>query len=69
MNIELPWKMPRATEHIQEQIDLIKKIEKNGYTYKTSDGIYFDTSRSVPIATENRTRAFAVLPCVYVGGI
>lgn len=31
--------------------------------------IYFDTSRSVPIATENRTRAFAVLPCVYVGGI
>jgi cysteinyl-tRNA synthetase len=45
LNIELPWKMPRATENIQEQIDLIKKIEDNGFTYKTSDGIYFDTSK------------------------
>ena len=43
LNINTPWKMPRATEHIEEQIDLIKKIEANGFTYKTSDGIYFDT--------------------------
>ncbi|MEK6757562.1 MAG: cysteine--tRNA ligase, partial [Nanoarchaeota archaeon] len=28
-----------------EQIDLIKKLEEKGYTYKTSDGIYFDTSK------------------------
>ena len=45
LNIELPWKMPKATDHIQEQIDLIKKIETNGFTYKISDGIYFDTSK------------------------
>lgn len=45
LNIEIPWKMPRATDNIQEQIDLIKEIEKNGFTYKTSDGIYFDTSK------------------------
>ena len=45
LNIELPWKMPRATDHIHEQIDLIKKIEANGFTYQTSDGIYFDTSK------------------------
>jgi len=45
LNIKLPWKMPRATEHIQEQIELIKKIEEKGFTYKTSDGIYFDTSK------------------------
>jgi len=45
LNIEVPWKMPRATDHIQEQIDLIKKIEANGFTYKTSDGIYFDTAK------------------------
>ena len=45
LNIELPWKMPRATDHIVEQIELIKKIEANGFTYKTSDGIYFDTSK------------------------
>ncbi|MDD4937755.1 MAG: cysteine--tRNA ligase [Candidatus Shapirobacteria bacterium] len=45
LNIEMPWKMPRATENIQEQIDLIKKIEVDGFTYKTSDGVYFDTSK------------------------
>jgi cysteinyl-tRNA synthetase len=35
----------RATDYIQEQINLIKKLEDKGYTYKTSDGIYFDTSK------------------------
>ena len=45
LNIDEPTEMPRATENIQEQIDLIKKIEANGFTYKTSDGIYFDTAK------------------------
>lgn len=36
---------PRATDHIQEQIDLVKKLEEEGYTYRISDGIYFDTSK------------------------
>lgn len=45
LNINKPDQMPRATENIQEQIDLIKKIEANGFTYKTSDGFYFDTSK------------------------
>ncbi|MCX6713822.1 MAG: cysteine--tRNA ligase, partial [Candidatus Vogelbacteria bacterium] len=36
---------PKATEHIPEQIDLIKKLEAKGYTYQTSDGLYFDTSK------------------------
>ncbi|MDD4988943.1 MAG: cysteine--tRNA ligase [Candidatus Pacebacteria bacterium] len=46
MNIETEGTtFPRATAHIQEQIDLIKTLEKKGYTYKTSDGIYFDTSK------------------------
>ncbi len=35
----------RATEHIEEQIALIQCIEEKGFTYRTSDGIYFDTSR------------------------
>lgn len=35
----------QATDHIQEQIALILKLEQKGYTYKTSDGIYFDTSK------------------------
>jgi len=45
LNIKEPLKMPRATEHIKEQITLIKKLEKKGFTYKTSDGIYFNTSK------------------------
>lgn len=46
LNIETKGTIfPKATEHIQEQIALIKKLEGKGYTYKTSDGIYFDTSK------------------------
>lgn len=45
LNILSPTIWCRATDHIQEQIDFIKCIEANGYTYSTSDGIYFDTSR------------------------
>ncbi|MEK6858307.1 MAG: cysteine--tRNA ligase [Nanoarchaeota archaeon] len=33
----------KATEHVKEQIALITKLEKKGYTYRTSDGIYFDS--------------------------
>jgi len=36
---------PHATDHIAEQIELIKVLEKKGYTYKTDYGIYFDTSK------------------------
>jgi cysteinyl-tRNA synthetase len=39
------YQFPRATETIQEQIDLIVTLEKKGYTYTTHDGIYFDTSK------------------------
>lgn len=36
---------PKASEHIEEQIELIKILEEKGFAYKTSDGIYFDTSK------------------------
>ena len=45
MNIYEPDFWPKATENIKEQIEIIKKLEKKGFTYKTSDGIYFDTSK------------------------
>jgi cysteinyl-tRNA synthetase len=35
---------PKATENIPEQIAFIQTLDEKGYTYKTSDGIYFDTS-------------------------
>lgn len=36
---------PRATLHIKEQINLIKILEEKGFTYKTTDGIYFNTAK------------------------
>lgn len=45
LNIMEPHIWCRATDHIQEQIDLVKCIEDKGFTYRTSDGIYFDTSK------------------------
>ena len=45
LNIEEPTILCRATDHIREQIEFIADIEKNGYAYRTSDGVYFDTSK------------------------
>jgi cysteinyl-tRNA synthetase len=45
LNIHPPNIWAKATGHIKEQLALIKQLEKNGYTYRTSDGVYFDTSK------------------------
>ena len=45
LNIEPATKFVRATDHIKEQIRMIQQIEKNGFSYQTSDGVYFDTSK------------------------
>lgn len=39
-----PDVMPRATDHIPEQIALVQELEKRGHTYRAYDGIYFNTS-------------------------
>ena len=38
-------KFPKASQHIHEQIAFVKTLEEKGYTYTTSDGVYFDTSK------------------------
>jgi cysteinyl-tRNA synthetase len=35
----------RATEYVDEMIEMVKKIEENGYTYETTQAIYFDVSK------------------------
>ena len=45
LNIRKPDHVPCATDHIKEQIDMVQKLEEKGFTYKTSDGVYFDTSK------------------------
>lgn len=44
LNLEPPREFVRATGNIPEQIELVQKLEENGFTYTTSDGVYFDTS-------------------------
>lgn len=45
LNILEPTTWCRATDHIHEQIDMIRCIQDKGFAYTTSDGIYFDTAR------------------------
>jgi len=45
LGILAPAVWARATEHIPEQIAFIAEIERKGFTYRTEDGIYFDTTR------------------------
>ena len=45
LNMKLPKVFSKATDHITEQIELIKRLEVNGLTYKINDGIYFDTTQ------------------------
>lgn len=35
----------KATDHIDDQIELIRGLEEKGFTYRTSDGVYFDISK------------------------
>ncbi|RXJ67887.1 cysteine--tRNA ligase [Veronia nyctiphanis] len=45
LNIHRPSVICRATEHIQEQIDFISALEHSDFTYRTEDGVYFDSSK------------------------
>ncbi len=45
LNVRTPHQIPRASEHIDGNIEMIKKLEKKGYVYQTTDGVYFDTAK------------------------
>lgn len=46
LNILPPHIMPRATEHIAEQIEIIKILKEKGFTYIIeNDGVYFNTAK------------------------
>lgn len=45
LNILEPTVWCRATDHIAEQVAFIQCIESKGFTYRTADGIYFDTTK------------------------
>jgi len=45
LNIELPEHFPFASDHVEEYVDLIKKLQEKGLIYKITDGVYFDTQK------------------------
>ncbi len=46
LNIKDPSVSPMATDHINDMLALIKKLDDNGYTYTIrNDGVYYDTSK------------------------
>jgi cysteinyl-tRNA synthetase len=46
LNVKPPTEKPKATEHIPEMIEIIKKLEKNGFVYVIEDdGVYFDVKK------------------------
>ena len=45
LNLVEPDVIARATDYIKEDIDLVNKLTEKGYTYETSDGVYYDTSK------------------------
>ena len=44
LNIRHPDVICKATDHINEMIELIKKIEANGHTYMAGGNLYYDIS-------------------------
>src|SRR3989344_2141724 len=45
LNVLAPDIWCKATDHIPDQIDTVRLLAEKGFTYKTSDGVYFDTSK------------------------
>lgn len=45
LNIKKPEIICRATDHISSMVRFIELLEKKGFTYLISDGVYFDTSK------------------------
>ncbi len=45
LNLIEPTKIARATDYIKQDQQIVQTLIDKGYTYETSDGIYFDTSK------------------------
>ncbi|MEW6125779.1 MAG: cysteine--tRNA ligase [Acidobacteriota bacterium] len=41
LNIERPEIIPRATHHISEMVDIMKRLQANGHTYESEGSLYF----------------------------
>ncbi len=68
LRIQPAWKYPRATEHIDQMLDVVKQLIEKGYAYETEGSVYFDISAypdygklSGIVPEEQETREFGRL--------
>ncbi|HKY38739.1 MAG TPA: cysteine--tRNA ligase [Polyangiaceae bacterium] len=59
LNVRQPSVWAHATDHISEQIEMIRTLEAKGFTYLARDGLYFDTSRDPGYGALSRLKASA----------
>ena len=45
LNISRPDVTCKATDHIEEMIQLINRLKRNGYVYETKEAVYFDVMK------------------------
>jgi cysteinyl-tRNA synthetase len=45
LNILTPNKMPKASDHVAEQIEMIKTLIEKGFAYESDEAVYFDVSK------------------------
>jgi cysteinyl-tRNA synthetase len=69
LNCADPDVLCKATEHIPEQIDMIRALEDKGYTYRIADGVYFDTSKFASYAAFARLDREELVGGARIGGV
>jgi len=45
LNLIAPTHITKATNYIEEQLQLVRTLKNKGFTYEINDGIYFDTAK------------------------
>jgi len=45
LNMIMPTHITKATNFIEEQLELVRILKNKGFTYEIDDGIYFDTAK------------------------
>jgi len=62
LKIEKPSMMPRATDHIPEIIEQIKKILENGYAYMVNGTVYYDVPKFKDYGKLSRRKLDDLIP-------
>lgn len=45
LGVMVPDVKPKATEYVEEMVELIARLEEDGFTYVLDDGVYYDVSK------------------------